>query len=252
MTVILTPVSKTDAGRTVLLRPVAKAWRGERGDKRNTKYAASVVGGGAVVPVLGAPVGGLVYHKYRQSEQSKKARATAIKAKKHKVKKADSRFFLSPSERKADRLQPNELGAAGLSLAASGVGGYHVGTGGTGTRHLIRAGRERVAARSLQRQSADYKAVAGQMAKRPQKALAHTRAVTRAVDAAADASEARMRSRALARIGGRKMLMGPGLIAAGTAGSIGLGVRRHQRANAQRKTEGLTPRSAWTGAPKKS
>lgn len=74
------------------LSGIAKAWKGEPGDKRNTKYAAAALGGSVVLPGLGTIVAPGAYAVYRaqpgaqQKREASMRRAKAERARKEREK----------------------------------------------------------------------------------------------------------------------------------------------------------------------
>lgn len=105
---------------------VDKAWRGESGDKRNTKYAVSALAGG--------PVGALGYALYRESDRSKRERAAAIRAKRLKRKRKVGKAWRG--ERGDKRNTKYALSAYGGAVAANAP----IALSGKG-RQVSRAGR---------------------------------------------------------------------------------------------------------------
>ena len=126
-------VSKSDdADRgTGIGMNLEKAWKGEPGDKRNTKYAASSLIGGVAVPAVGAALGPLAYGIYRSGEESETRRKASIKrrkaeiaariaAKKKKSHHVEKRNFNAEADRQ------RRLGAyTGLGLGTGVVAGTY-------------------------------------------------------------------------------------------------------------------------------
>ena len=111
-----------------------KAWKGEPGDKRNTKYAASSLVGGAIVPGVGNVLGPVGYGMYRSGEESEarrkesiKRRKAAIAAKKkarEKSRHVEKRNFNAESDRQ------RRLGTyAGVGIGTGVVAGAAAGRG---------------------------------------------------------------------------------------------------------------------------
>lgn len=108
-----------------------KAWKGEPGDKRNTKYATSSLVGGVVVPGIGAALGPIGYGMYRSGEESEirrnasiKRRKAAIAAKKKKSQHVEKRNFNAESDRQ------RRLGTyAGVGIGTGVVAGAAAGRG---------------------------------------------------------------------------------------------------------------------------
>lgn len=68
---------------------IEKGWKGEPGDKRNTKYAGAAAAGLPLAGPIGSAAGVAGYAMYRNmSETGKKRRAMSIKAKKQKLSKS--------------------------------------------------------------------------------------------------------------------------------------------------------------------
>lgn len=92
---------------------VEKGWKGEPGDKRNTKYAASTM--------VAFPVGTIGYAAYRQSKTSKRNRAESIAEKKRSKKIHKAEF--EPTGRRGDKRNTKYAAAAfGGSLAGAALG----------------------------------------------------------------------------------------------------------------------------------
>jgi hypothetical protein len=131
-------VSKSDTadrgtGRGASLE---KAWKGEPGDKRNTKYAASSVIGGIAAPGVGAVIGPVGYGIYRSGEESEirrnasiKRRKAAIAAKKkEKERKKSGHVEKRNFNAEADRQR--RLGAyAGIGIGTGIASGYAAARG---------------------------------------------------------------------------------------------------------------------------
>ena len=107
-----------------------KAWKGEPGDKRNTKYAASSLVAGAVVPGIGNVLGPVRYGMYRSGEESEARRKESIKRrkaaiaakKKKKSQHVEKRNFNAESDRQ------RRLGTyAGVGIGTGVVAGAAAG-----------------------------------------------------------------------------------------------------------------------------
>lgn len=99
---------------------VSKAWKGEPGDKRNTKYALSAAGGTALAPGLGTAAGPVAYYYYRQSETGKRKRRESVARKKKPVSKSGALMPVKGIARAGGRFRRGAENAA--VGAAGGVG----------------------------------------------------------------------------------------------------------------------------------